>query len=294
MNPLESIEFAPPGWVLIADAFKLLGRAEFENEWTGNECLSRYALVSSTALEERLRAKWDLDVRRPASILAPPGTRQADASKGPPIPFPARHPELVANAAEHAARRRFEVVWNWLRSLGYSGEIETATLDADTGDLHSLHRHRWGAEDAVEMLRTGRADEGKVFVRKDNLDRAIRLGAARTSNEGGGQTASVVPTGSEDEPETNKLNPAAVRTRVGRPTWRQEIEEAYAQLKSERKIDFAAPMKRLYEPIRKNVKSKNDLSDSRGLGNEVIRKVIRPLFDQDAANGPHHKLAHKL
>lgn len=296
MDPLEPPEFEPPGWLPVVDAFNLLGRAKFKKKWTGNELYARSQgkRNSRSLMNERLRRKSQLP-DHPPPAFAP---HQAEGtSKGQAIVITPAGPEFVehvgpngetpdelfgGNVAEHAARRRFEVVWNRFRSMGYSGEIEAATLDADTGDLHSLKKRRWGAEDVVEMLRTGRADEGKVFVRKDNLDRAIRLGAARNSNEGGGQTASVVPAQSEGEPETNKLATTALRAHVGRPTLSADIIAAYDELKNKGSINFADPKKRLYEPIRRIVRLKLKSSFAKGLGNETIRGVISSRFDEDA------------
>jgi hypothetical protein len=68
----------------------------------------------------------------------------------------------------------------------------------------------------------------------------------------------------------------------GRPTLGPEIEAAYKELRNAGDINFDAPKIRLYEPIREKVREyKGDPSLQRGLGNEAIRKVISPLFEED-------------
>ena len=68
---------------------------------------------------------------------------------------------------------------------------------------------------------------------------------------------------------------------VGRPTLKPEIEAAYQDLLDAGEIDFDAPKKRLYEPIREKVRGDKSNPNLYGLGDEAIRKVISPLFDAD-------------
>ena len=68
----------------------------------------------------------------------------------------------------------------------------------------------------------------------------------------------------------------------GRPSLGLEIEAAYKELRGTAEIDFDAPKKRLYEPIREKVREhKRDPSLKKGLQDEAIRKVISPLFEVD-------------
>jgi hypothetical protein len=76
--------------------------------------------------------------------------------------------------------------------------------------------------------------------------------------------------------------PFALRRR-GRPTQQGEIVAAYNALSARGEIDFKAPMVRVFEKIRDRI-SRNSgvpIPTLKGVGDEAIRRTIRPLFDRD-------------
>ena len=69
---------------------------------------------------------------------------------------------------------------------------------------------------------------------------------------------------------------------AGRPSLKLEIEAAYQDLHDAGEIDFNAPKKRLYEPIRGKVRERKGAPGlQQGLGDEAIRQFIHPLFEAD-------------
>ena len=69
---------------------------------------------------------------------------------------------------------------------------------------------------------------------------------------------------------------------AGRPSLKLEIEAAYQDLHDAGEIDFNAPKKRLYEPIREKVRERKGAPGlQQGLGDEAIRQFIHPLFEAD-------------
>ena len=78
--------------------------------------------------------------------------------------------------------------------------------------------------------------------------------------------------------------PLAVRRR-GRPTQHTEIIAAYNALAERGEVDFRAPLVRLFPKIRNRI-SRNigvPILTLKGVGDEAIRRTIRPLFDRDRA-----------
>ena len=66
----------------------------------------------------------------------------------------------------------------------------------------------------------------------------------------------------------------------GRPSYREVIVTAYEELREAGKVDFGAPKKSLYQPIRKAISGESNTVPS-GLGDEAIRATISSLFDAD-------------
>ena len=75
-------------------------------------------------------------------------------------------------------------------------------------------------------------------------------------------------------------------TKLGRPSVKAEIEEAYKELNAEKKIDFAKSMKSQFNLIRIWLCRK--YPDREGqfsiLADETIRKEFSPLFKADKQN----------
>ena len=65
----------------------------------------------------------------------------------------------------------------------------------------------------------------------------------------------------------------------GRPSRAEEIKAAYHILKSQRQINFSKPRSATYKKIRKMVYRSS--GESKGLGDDTMRKIIAPLFDSD-------------
>ena len=75
---------------------------------------------------------------------------------------------------------------------------------------------------------------------------------------------------------------AADAPRLGRPSYADDIREAYESLRDDGKVDFAAPKNRLYGPIRAIVQERRKLGQNdKGLRGEAIRKAIANLFEVD-------------
>lgn len=76
--------------------------------------------------------------------------------------------------------------------------------------------------------------------------------------------------------------PLALRRR-GRPTRQSEIIAAYKALAERGEIDFRAPMVRLFSKIRNRISRNSGVPTLtlKGVGDEAIRRTIRPLFDRD-------------
>ena len=76
---------------------------------------------------------------------------------------------------------------------------------------------------------------------------------------------------------------------MGRPSLREEIKTAYRKLAGAGEVDFDAPKKSLYQPIRKVISDgKPPVAEElntvpKGLGDEAIRRAIAPLFNADKA-----------
>lgn len=71
--------------------------------------------------------------------------------------------------------------------------------------------------------------------------------------------------------------------RRGRPTRQTEIIAAYKALAERGEVDFRAPLVRLFPKIRNRI-SRNigvPILTLKGVGDEAIRRTIRPLFDRD-------------
>ena len=64
--------------------------------------------------------------------------------------------------------------------------------------------------------------------------------------------------------------------KVGRPSTKREIEEAYKALRDADEVDYSAPQNAVFEKIRSKVGPGRE-----GFGDEAIRRVIKPLFDGD-------------
>ena len=92
--------------------------------------------------------------------------------------------------------------------------------------------------------------------------------------------------GTDQPRSTEEVEPEDQESRatVGRPSRREEITTAYEELVSAGEIDFDNRKTATYEPIRKRVRRTLNIATkdvAAGLGDEVIRQVITPLFDRD-------------
>ncbi len=81
--------------------------------------------------------------------------------------------------------------------------------------------------------------------------------------------------------EVSQPDDEAPKAKVGRPSHRKEIQEAYQELVKINEIDFDGPKTATYEPIRQKVRRVLRDKVTGGLGDEAIRVVIAPLFDHD-------------
>ena len=63
---------------------------------------------------------------------------------------------------------------------------------------------------------------------------------------------------------------------------RDEIKTAYEALRDDEKVDYAARLNCLFEPIRAKVREmRGDPGLTKGLGDQAIRIWITPLFEED-------------
>lgn len=149
-------------------------------------------------------------------------------------------------------------------------------------DLRSLIRDSMGNvtlvtdKEDVPPLNTRKVPDLVVVLERD-LKKALQ----RLQEElGEGKLATEAEPGSEPPPEPE----GEERRSPGRPSFRAEITDAYLALEKEAKVNFDVPKHALYKPIREKVREalgKPRLSQ--GLGDEVIRDTIAPLFEAGKA-----------
>lgn len=72
---------------------------------------------------------------------------------------------------------------------------------------------------------------------------------------------------------------------VGRPSRKKDIKDAYIFLRDKGKIYYSKAFKSHNEIIRETVRLLNpELENDKGLGNEAIRRTVKPLFDLEKEN----------
>ncbi len=65
----------------------------------------------------------------------------------------------------------------------------------------------------------------------------------------------------------------------GRPTYKNEIQEAGQSLLDRAEIDPATPWKKIAGKVRKLVQESVGTSDNRSLGDQTIRRHLKPILD---------------
>jgi hypothetical protein len=73
-----------------------------------------------------------------------------------------------------------------------------------------------------------------------------------------------------------KLGDDPPRRERGRPTMKATVEKAFSEI-SDEEIDFTKPMTCVYPKVRRRITGST--AKAKGLGDEALRKVIRPLFE---------------
>ncbi len=163
-----------------------------------------------------------------------------------------------------------EVRWDFLDALTmdeYTGTFRWAYLEALTISKDDFGR--WRDEQGRKRPRFWFDDDDKVVVEstdKKAVGKAIEAQAERES-----QTQDVAV--EERKPR-----------QIGRPSLREKIKAAYQALADDKAIDFNAAKTVLYKAIREKLYDSDDVTidvkgNARGLGDEVIRRTVTPLFE---------------
>ena len=131
--------------------------------------------------------------------------------------------------------------------------------------------------DVIRQLRPERIDWSRSLVRGGSVyvPYTVEIEVSRSDLCRRWPDSREVPPGSGDAKDA---------ATVGRPSQREKIEEAYAELEKENEINFDGSKTAIYEPIRKKVRKilgKKPSAAVPGLGDEAIRLAITPLFARD-------------
>ena len=296
--PPQPPDFIPEGWLPLFEAYKLVGRAQFGDEWMdGRELAAPSDENLEAEKEARARAKRREEEKalhaakaKRASMGVSSGIqtsrrlRRAQAGQAP-ARNPHQEPPWPRFEEEErtGARARGDWVWNQLRQWLYADNIPQMVLDYH-GVRHTPPLSVWASTDATSILHTGRIEAGDqngfVFVSTSHLKAAVHGERGRDES-----TAPASP--AKTKGETDAVKPAASergqkRHRTGRPSYRENIVSAYEELRDAGKVDFGAPKKFLYPCIREMISGESH-TVPKGLGNEAIRVAITKLFDADKA-----------
>ena len=160
-------------------------------------------------------------------------------------------------------------------------------------DVRKDGRHlRRNNGDVVRQLNPDRIDWGRSQMRGGSVyvNFTVEIEVSRDDIGRLWPDKSITAPDGADKPETPQ--------RPGRPSAPEaSIKEAFEKLIESEQANLET-ITANYEPIRAMVKGKLDLKspdEAKGLGDETIRKIIKPLIEK-AKNGGNsaHKFAHKL
>jgi len=166
--PLSDI-WRPDGYVLVSEGIEIMGRADFGNDWTGEELKARQ--YASRIPEPHIMFLPDEDgVRRNPGV----GVHGDDfwfvqTSDGRRVVIPSEQeararwreerPKLFEMwLAEHAARKRFDVAVSKIRTELYDGSLHAFALRQQVGDLVNIPAHVWGRSEIKSVFELGDID----------------------------------------------------------------------------------------------------------------------------------------
>ena len=190
--PPDPLEFVPKGWLTPFEAFNLVGRDRFPDEWMDGKELAAPSDKEIAANKERAaerefsdserkrrvekakRASVGVRAGKPAPRVRTPRPRPPTAGyQGPPYPL-----EIIADDEKRrVARDRGDRAWNQLQQWLYAGTVRAICLD-DQGDRYEITENDWGRWNTKSMLFTGRATmngrSSDVLISQADLEAAIR------------------------------------------------------------------------------------------------------------------------
>ena len=182
----------PPGWLPLFEAYKLVGRDLFPDEWLDGQELAapsdeEIAANKDRAAEREFRAaekRKHLEWAKRASVgvrTGSPAPRVRTARPRPPAapyrgqPFPL---DVIADdERRREARKRGDEAWDRLRQWLYTGTVLAKCPD-DHGHLCDIPKNLWALPNAMTTFFTGEVSHGgvdrPVFVLRADLEAAIR------------------------------------------------------------------------------------------------------------------------
>ena len=163
--PLSDI-WRPDGYVLVSEGVEIMGRADFGNDWTGEELKARQ--YASRIPEPHIVFLPDEDgVRRVPGTL--PERWQVQTADGRRVIFRSEQearerwreerPKLLEMwRAEHAARKRFDAVVSRIRTELYGGNLHAFAHRQRVGDLVEIPAYVWGRNQIRAVFELGDID----------------------------------------------------------------------------------------------------------------------------------------
>ena len=266
--------------VILLDLLRAIWRGEFEDE-DGNTVLVLHRPPPGGA--RRIDGKFVDKNHMRTALTKPVGFNRRmllcvlafDCPRGLPLPSGDRlrgwhSPENDNPEPVPWSELKAEVRWDILDALTldeYPGTFRSDYLEPQT--ISNDDFGRWCDARGRKRPRFWFDDDDKVVVEstdKKAVGKAIEAQAERES-----QTQDVAV--EERKPR-----------QIGRPSLRENIKAAYQALADDKTIDFNAAKTVLYKAIREKLYDSDDVTidvkgNARGLGDEVIRRTVTPLFE---------------
>ena len=208
----------PDGWLTTFQAFNLVGRDRFPDEWLDGKELAAPSDEEIEANREASARRESRAAERPrriekakrASRSVVSGSdlpqvrtarpkRSAAPYKGQPFPV-----DVIADeGVRKAARERGDKAWTRLRQWSYDRTVKTICLD-DHGRENEITRNDWGRWNARSMLFTGRATmngrDSDVLISRADLEAAIR-GEGEPEQAPSSEQSELAPRSEKSHPE---------------------------------------------------------------------------------------------
>ena len=192
--PPPDPEFVPEGWLPIFEAYKLVGRDLFPDEWLDDQELAvpsdeEIAARKAAAAQKETRAaekrqKVERAKRASVGVMSGSTLRRISAAR-PKQPaacrqgqsFPAELVQLINDeTARKAARERGDKTWHRLRQWLFAGTVSAICID-DLGYLYEIKNSAWARPGATATLLTGQVKmngrDSHVLVSQMDLEKVV-------------------------------------------------------------------------------------------------------------------------